>query len=149
LKSYANRPRRDDFSSLTDFLKNYPKSPWNASLLTNLGLEYYQTGYYSRTLAALEQAWELCRAATDRKGKAVADRAVGELAYMHARLGRTAELDALLKSVEGRAFSGPATERISGAREGLWNMENRPEIAFRCGPAALHQIKSSLDPACS
>jgi hypothetical protein len=25
-------------------------------------------------------------------------------------------------------------------------MENRPEIAFRCGPFALHQIKLSLDP---
>ena len=54
---------------------------------------------------------------------------------MHARLGRMTELDALLRSVEGRVFAGPATERISGAREGLSNMQTRPEIAFRCGPS--------------
>lgn len=43
-------------------------------------------------------------------------------------------------------FSGPATERIVGAREGLWSMRNRPEISFRCGPLALHRIKLSVDP---
>src|SRR3989442_4577946 len=43
-------------------------------------------------------------------------------------------------------FLGPATERISGARQGLANMQNRPEIAFRCGPLALHRIKLSLNP---
>jgi hypothetical protein len=32
-------------------------------------------------------AWELARAATDPAGKAVADRAVGELASMYALLG--------------------------------------------------------------
>lgn len=146
LQGYAKRSSPDDFSSLAGFLETYPNSPWNAALLTNLGLEYYHTGHYSKTLEAWGQAWELGRAATDLKGKAIVDRAVGELANMHARLGRMTELDALLKSVEGRAFSGPATERIVGAREGLWNMENRPEIAFRCGPFALHRIKLSLDP---
>ena len=146
LADYSKRSSPDDFSSLTGFLECYPKSPWNAALLTNLGLEYYNTGHYSKTLEAWGQAWELGRGGHRPKGKAIADRAVGELAYMHARLGRMAELDALLKSVEGRAFSGPATERITGAREGLWNMQNRPEIAFRCGPFALHRIKLSLDP---
>ena len=146
LLGYSKRSGPDDFSSLTGFLETYPKSPWNVALLTNLGLEYYHTGHYSKTLEVWRQAWELGRAATDLKGKAIVDRAVGELAYMHARLGQMTELDALLKSVEGRAFSGPATERITGAREGLWNMENRPEIAFRCGPFALHRIKLSLDP---
>jgi len=80
------------------------------------------------------------------KGKAIADRAVGELAYMYARLGRMTELEVLLKSVEGRVFVGSATERIAGAREGLWNMKNRPEISFRCGPLALHRIKTATDP---
>lgn len=146
LLGYSKRSGPDDFSSLTGFLDAYPKSPWNVALLTNLGLEYYNTGHYTKTLEVWGQAWELGRAATDLKGKAIVDRAVGELAYMHARLGQMTELDALLKSVEGRAFSGPATERITGAREGLWNMENRPEIAFCCGPFALHRIKLSLDP---
>lgn len=144
LRAYSQRAGPDDFSSLIGFLQSYPTCPWTVALLTNLGLEYYHTGHYSKTLEVWRQAWELGRTATDLKGKATADRAVGELAYMHARLGRMAELDALLKSVEGRAFSGPATERITGAREGLWNMENHPEIAFRCGPLALHRIKLFL-----
>jgi hypothetical protein len=146
LLNYSKRSDPHDLSSLTGFLDIYPKCPWSVALPTNLGLEYYNTGHYSKTLDVWERAWDLGRAATDPKGKAIVDRAVGELAYMHARLGQMTKLDALLKSVEGRAFCGPATERITGAREGLSDMENRPEIAFRCGPFALHQIKLSLDP---
>src|SRR6185312_7963656 len=146
LLDYSKRASPDDFSSLNGFLEAYPTCPWNVSLLTNLGLEYYHTGHYSKTLEVWGKAWELGKAATDARGRAIANRALGELAYMHARLGQMMELQALLYSVEGRTFSGPATERIAGAREGLWNMENRPEIAFRCGPLALHRIKVSLDP---
>ena len=146
LVGYSQRSGPDDFSHLTGFLEAYPQSPWNAALLTDLGLEYYNTGHYSKVVETWTRAWQLARAATDLKGKALADYAVGELAYMHARLGQMTELDALLKSVEGHAFSGSATERITGAREGLWNMQNRPEIAFRCGPFALHQIKLSVNP---
>ncbi len=146
LLDYSKRSGPDDFSSLAGFLESYPTSPWNAALLTNLGLEYYNTGHYSKALDAWRQAWQLARAATDPKGKALASRALGELAYMHARLGQMTELDALLHSVEGHVFSGPVTERITGAREALWTMQNRPEIAFRCGPLALHRIKLSADP---
>src|SRR6185503_1455494 len=64
----------------------------------------------------------------------------GELAYMYARLGRMVELETLLTSVQGRVLVGSATEKIDGAREGLWNMKNRPEISFRCGPLALQRV---------
>jgi RHS repeat-associated protein len=146
LLSYSKRSSPDDFSSLTGFLEAYPKSPWNAALLTDLGFGYYNTGRYSKALEAWSQAWPLAKAASDPQGKALADRSVGELAYMYARLGRMIELDALLESVKDRVFSGPATERIVGAREGLCNMRTRPEISFRCGPLALHRIKLGVDP---
>jgi RHS repeat-associated protein len=146
LLAYSKRAGPDDFSSLTAFLEKHPKSPWRAALLINLGLEYYNTAHYSLTLPAWSEAWTLAKDATELKAKAVADRAVGEVAYMFARLGRTAELDALLKSVQGRVFNGPAQDRISGAREGLWTMQNYPGIAFRCGPFALQRIRLSLDP---
>src|SRR5580692_11574780 len=42
----------DDFSSLTDFLDDQPKSPWRLALLTNLGLAYYRSGYYSEAVEA-------------------------------------------------------------------------------------------------
>jgi hypothetical protein len=146
LLGYAKRSGPDDFASLTGFLEKHPKSSWRAVLLANLGLEYYHTAHYSRSLAAWEQAWPLAKDATDAEGKALADRVAGELAAMYARLGRMAELEALLKSFEGRVFVGSATEKISGAREGLWSMQHRPEISFRCGPLALHRIKLATDP---
>src|SRR5262249_19520718 len=98
---YAKRKGPDDFASLTDFLEKNPKSAWNTSLLTDLGLEYYNTAHYSLALDAWGKAWTLGKDATEPKGKAIADRAVAELAYMYARLGRMTELEALLKSVEG------------------------------------------------
>ena len=144
--SYSKRSGADDFSSLTDFLRRHPDSPWQTSLLTNLGIEYYNTGRYLKAIGAWERAWTWSKDVVELKGKAVADRAVGELAYMYARLGRTPALDVLLKSVEGRSFSGSATERIAGARQGLWNMQHKPEIAFRCGPLALDRIRAAQNP---
>jgi RHS repeat-associated protein len=143
LLGYAKRSGSDDFSSLTGFLATHPTSPWRAALLTDLGLEYYNTAHYSLALDAWEKAWPLAKDAMDRKGKAIADRVAGELASMYARLGRMTELEALLKSVAGRAFVGAATEKITGAREGLWMMQNRPEVSFKCGPYALQRILAS------
>ncbi len=146
LSGYSRRASPDDFGNLTGFLQTHPHSSWRAALLTDLGLEYYNTAHYSLALDAWAEAWSLAKENTEPKAKAIADRAAGELAYMYARLGRMSELESLLKSVEGRVFLGPATERISGARQGLANMKDRPEIAFRCGPLALHRIKLSLNP---
>jgi RHS repeat-associated protein len=141
LVGYAKRSGPDDFGALTAFLDSHSQSAWRPALLTDLGLEYYNTAHYSLALDAWTKAWALSKDATDQKGKAIADRAVGELAYMYARLGRMDDLEPLLNSVAGRMFVGPATEKISGARAGLSNMKDRPEIAFRCGPLALHRIK--------
>ena len=146
LTGYAKRTGPDDFSSLVDFLEKHPRSPWRAALLTNLGIEYYNTAHYSQTMEVWTEAWELAKTATDSKGKAIADRAVGELASMYSRLGMMTELEALLKSVEGRVFTGPATEKISSSRGALSTMKVQPEISFRCGPMALHRIKLSVDP---
>ena len=146
LLDYSKRTSLDDFSSLTGFIEAYPESAWNAVLLTNLGLEYYNTGHYSKVLEVWKQAWELSSPATDLRGKALADRALGELVYMHARLGHIVELESLLKSVEGRVFMGSATEKITGAREGLSNMKTYPENSFKCGPHALHQILRNVNP---
>ncbi len=146
LLEYAKRSSPDDFSSLTTFLEKHPNSPWRAALLTSLGIEYYNTAYYSRALEAWQEAWALGERATELRGKFVADRAVCELAGLYSRLGRTAELAALLQSVEQRGFLGGADERINVAREALWRMRTRPEVSFRCGPLALQSVKRSLDP---
>ena len=52
LLGYSRRAGPDDFSSLTAFLEAHPHSPWRAALLTDLGLEYYNTAHYSLALEA-------------------------------------------------------------------------------------------------
>jgi RHS repeat-associated protein len=146
LVGYSHRSGPDDFSSLTGFLDQHPTSVWRAALLTGLGIEYYNTAHYSLALEVWKGAWAAGQNATTAQGKALADRAGGELAYMYARLGRMDELETFLQSVEGRPFIGTASQRIICAREGLWTMKNRPQIAFRCGPLALYRIKLSMDP---
>jgi RHS repeat-associated protein len=146
LTAYAEGGDPDDFSALTEFLDTNPQSPWNGALLTNLGLLYYRRGYYSRALQAWDSASTIAKTVTDPAQKPLADRAIGELAYLLAKLGRASELDDLLQSVEDRGFCGPATENIAGARAGLAEMRTRPEVSFRCGPLALHRIMLAVHP---
>lgn len=140
LSSFLHRTVSDDVSALSEFLIQYPESPWKASLLCNLGLVYYRSGHFSLALNAWEKAWQISKSSESRKVRAIADRVAGELAKMNARLGRFERLEPLLQEIQGRDIRGSATEKVQGAKEGLWLMKNKPEIAFRCGPAALERI---------
>lgn len=130
----------DTVQPVEAFLAKNPSSPWRASLLTNLGMAYRRTGYFSRALRAWEEAWNLAKADDTMSGRAVADRALAELAQLYARLGRYESLRALFAEIEGRNVRGSAAELVQGAREGFWLMENEPGWAFRCGPIALASI---------
>lgn len=146
LTSYSCRTNLDDFSSMTDFLAAFPQSPWAGSLLLHLGTEYYNHGYYSRALDAWEHAWKHCENKDDPKAKPQADRALGELARMYSKLGRMHDLRNLLNSTANRPLSGPGTQLNHAAHQGLWMMQNRPEVSFRCGPLALSSILVHRDP---
>ena len=147
LTDYASRTNFDDFSSVTTFLGAFPASTWNSSLLLHLGVEYYNSGYYSKALAAWEQAWAQCKKINDPKGKAQADRAVGELARMYSRLGRIQELDNLMQEIKDRDLSGPGTQLIAAAKTALALMHSQPGFCFKCGPLALDRIRSYQDPS--
>ena len=146
LKRFSGRTLRDDFSALEQFTDSFPSSSWTPSLLLNLGLEYYQTGWYSKALTAWEKGWPMVGASRDSAVKAVADRMLGELALMYARLGRMGQLSRLLDSVQGRVVPGSAGVKLAGARQGLWSMRNHPEMSFRCGPLALDRINAFRNP---
>jgi RHS repeat-associated protein len=122
------------------FLKDHPQSPWRGSILTNLGIVYRRTGYFSRALDAWGEAWKQTKSATNGNAKATADRALGELAELNARLGRYDTLDKLFVESEGRDVRGSASEKMVAARSGLWMMRSHPEKAFQCGPFALDRI---------
>ncbi|HSB97888.1 MAG TPA: RHS repeat-associated core domain-containing protein, partial [Spongiibacteraceae bacterium] len=146
---YQQQKNPDDFKVFDDFLRRYPQSGWRVALFTNLGLANYHYGYFSRAIEAWEQAWREGRDVTDPAAKILVDRAVGELVRMHARLGHTDRLAALMDEIGDRPVTGQATEALTGAKEGLWTMRNEPGIAYLCGPMALKNLmlseKKSLD----
>jgi RHS repeat-associated protein len=140
ITSYQNQPVIDDFKVFDGFLRAYPQSEWRAALYTNLGLAYYHYGYFSKAIDSWELAWKIGKGATAPEAKALVDRAVGELARMHARLGHADRLATLFAEIGDRPVTGPATEAITGASEGLWEMRNNPGVAYLCGPLALKNL---------
>jgi RHS repeat-associated protein len=96
----ATESRDGVIAPLVAFRAAHPDSGWNAAIDTNLGLAYYRQGFFSKAIASFEAAWKEGRAATDFRAKTLVDRAVGELARMHARLGHLAQLDALVADLD-------------------------------------------------
>ncbi len=140
ITAYNQRAAVDDVQPLESFLAAHPISAWRLSLLTNLGLSYYHYGYFSKAIDAFELAWKEGQTATELHAKALADRAAGELLRMHARLGHSERLAALLDELRERGLTGSATEMRDGAKEGLWVMRNEPGVAYLCGPLALKNL---------
>jgi YD repeat-containing protein len=135
----------DDYAKpLLGFITLHPQSNWNTALYTNLAFGYYHAGYYSRSFTYFDKAWQLGRNATNPQARLMVDRAVGELAKMHARVGHAKELEAVLKDIGKRPIGGPATELIQGAREGLWSFNHDPGESYLCGPAALKNVLLTL-----
>ena len=140
LRAGENSDFADYAKPLTAYIAAHPGSGWNAALLTNLGIGYYHAGYFSRAFAAWQQAWDLGRDADSPQARMMVDRAVGELARMHARVGHEKELEAIFTDMGKRPIGGPATEMLTGAHEGLWTFHHNPGIAFLCGPRALKNL---------
>ncbi len=129
------------------FLAQYPNSSWAMALQTNLGLGYYHSGYFSRAFSAWEAAWKLGRHAQSIEAKRLTDRAVGELARMHARVGHAEVLEQLFADIGDRKVEGAATEMLTGAQEGVSVMRGRPGIAYLCGPKALANVLRTMNAA--
>jgi tetratricopeptide (TPR) repeat protein len=140
LKAHEGRATPDDFTAIRSFLSDYPASGWRIALLTNLGFSYYSYGYFSKAIEAWDQAFQNGRSLTEPHARALADRALGELMRMHARLGHADRLAALFEDIGDRHVSGPATETLTGAKEGLWMMRHEPGVAYLCGPMALKNL---------
>lgn len=57
LSAFVTRTNRDDVAAIETFLADFPAGAWNFSLRTELGSEYYRTGWYSKAVEAWEQVW--------------------------------------------------------------------------------------------
>ena len=149
LIAFSRRVNEDDTSSLESFLKAYPNSRWQISLLAGLATNSFKTGYFSKTLAFLEKAWKLGRDQTDPNVQEIVNWIGARLANLNTQLGRADQSEPLLHELYVREISGPATELITSAAEGLWLIKNRPEEARRCGPAAAAILYRAENPTSS
>ncbi len=140
LAGYSQRKSPDDFSSLTNFLKDFPNSRWAGSLLASLGIVYRRTGYFSQAMDAWQQSWTLLKNDTDPKVKVLADRVVSELLLMYAWVGRADKIDALFTEIDQRSIEGPAVAQVIAMRSAIWTMKTNPGISFKCGPYALNEL---------
>ena len=77
--SIALSPQSTISSPLQEFLDNHPHPGWRIALLTNLGLSYFNYGYFAETISSFETAWEEGKAITDLRGRSLVDRVVGNL----------------------------------------------------------------------
>src|SRR5437764_12209622 len=50
IDEFKNGANRNDQSAILAFLKQFPNSAWRAALLTNVGLEYRNTGWVLKAL---------------------------------------------------------------------------------------------------
>jgi hypothetical protein len=139
-KQYRDRTVKDDLMSLTAFLSDFPASHWRVAILTNRGLLEYHYGYFSRAIESWEEAWHAGRAGASAMAKPLVDGAIGELLRMHARLGHAERFETLFTELGDRPLSGPATEALDGAKQGLWMMRHDPGVAYLCGPMALKNL---------
>jgi RHS repeat-associated protein len=135
-----------DVSRFEAFARTYPGSRWTPSILLGIGTVYRRTGYFTRALESWERSWALLKGESDPKLRALADRAVGELAELNSRLGRYERLESLFAEIGERDVRGPASEKVRGAREGYVVMQKEPERAFRCGPFGIGRILASIRP---
>ncbi len=140
ISSYSASGDPADITSLNNYLKNSPASPWKASLLVNMGLARERAGYFSEAISLLEQARTASATADTKSEQAVAVTALGELLRLRTGFGQQQELKGLLSEVTDSPATAPISENISSARSGLWQMQNTPKEALRCGIVALSEI---------
>jgi RHS repeat-associated protein len=140
IKAYRSQSDPGKFQAFKAYLADYPQSGWRLALLTDMGLSCYRAGYFGEALQDWEDAWQAGKPVTERRGKILADRAVGELIQMHARLGHTDQVAGLLREIEHRPLVGPAVSEVEAAKQALWLMRHEPGTSFRCGPMALKSL---------
>jgi RHS repeat-associated protein len=139
LTAYLDAGVPDGTQALEAFA-THASSPWRASLLTDLGLVWRRTGHFTKAYKAWELAWQLAKGEADERGHKVADKALGEFVELSARLGHFDELMTLFQEIEGRGIRGAAAEKVSGAKQAVWLMDNEPGRSFRCGPLGLDAV---------
>ena len=127
---------------LEEFAARYPQSPWRPSLLVNLGKLKWREGYFSRAAGLWDEAWHLTKDGTERAVRDLADIAVSEWLTHAMTFGQVDALQKKLDEIGRRPIRGSAGNKVTEAREGLWQLTNHHEMAVYSGPEALKSLMS-------
>jgi YD repeat-containing protein len=144
LAAYRAASDSERTEAIEAYLRDHPSSPWNASLLLNLGNVQRRNGRFTHALRSWERAWRLTRALPEAEAATLAGAAAGQLVELNAALGRSAVVQRLLQEIGARPLAGAAAEQVAGARRALHLMASEPAVAFRCGPLALAEVAAAL-----
>src|SRR5262249_51219767 len=110
--AYLDAAQPEQTEPLARFMETHPRSRWQASLLLNVGLIFTEYGYLTRAAHDFRFAWDLAKADTTTYGRAVADRAVGELLALETSLGHADTLQALINEIGTRPVGGRASQQL-------------------------------------
>ncbi len=146
LTAYAKASELDETGGFEAFLKDYPNSGWQLSVLAEVGLIQRRTGYFTKALQSWEKAWEIGQGFTEQNAKVLTDEVAGHLAGLLSRLGRMEQLEALLNVTDKRKVNGTAFELLTSAKSSLSVMKSEPGTSFQCGPLALDRVRARINP---
>lgn len=125
-------------SAVHEVANDNERRPDAARFLRRSGNWLYRNGHFSRALETWWKTWEHGKASSDSIEEA--RQAFAEWASLMAKLGRREELASELRSIDALSFTGAAGQKLREAREGLNFMNLRPDLSYRCGPAALSKV---------
>lgn len=140
LLAYKEKKPVGDISYLTKFLSAFPKSRWRAALELNLASIKFDTGYFTDALNYWQSAWDGSKGEQGLSQKQTADAALAQLVMLNSGLGNADKVQGYLDETAGRKLVGTPEEAIRQAKECLWTMRHRPDIAYKCGPYSLNAI---------
>ena len=147
LRAHRNRQDPDDASAIENFLRKYPNSPRSLSLSGHLASHYHHTCQFTKAMDTWQKIWASGKDIKDLNGRQIVDEAVAQRALLLVTFGRNGEFKKLLKELQGRELHGAAAVKMEDAKNGQWQMENRPQKTYKCGPFSLSRIQATLDPA--
>ena len=128
-------------TSLEEFVRTRPNSPYAASVYNVLGSFYDGSGRFSRAAENWEKAWNQTSFYTEGPGKVIADTALVNWATSVGRLGTLNEFGNILTLGKNREFSSMAAAGAwDRAHEKYHRLLLRPDVYLRCGVFALRRV---------
>ena len=131
LVDYSRVGGGEQVQAILDFLEKHPRVALARGSVDERGDGVSGNGLFHASAFGLRDSVGSDEGRDRARARAMADRALAEHAELNARLGRFDVLEPLFGEIEDRNVRGSATEKLSGARQGLWLMINKLQAIRR------------------